>query len=113
MMRSGGPHMPVPGPAAWKTILAGLLLVTGTASFAQVPPPVVSISTPDSTPVVTSWQHAGSDIPADPAWHTGTLANGVRYAVRRNPKPAGAASIRIRVDVGALMESNAQQGWAH
>jgi zinc protease len=37
----------------------------------------------------------------------------VRYAVRRNPKPAGAASIRVRMDVGALMETDAQQGWAH
>ncbi|MEO7689851.1 MAG: insulinase family protein [Sphingomonas sp.] len=102
--------MPVLGPATWKIMLAGLLLVTGAAALGQTAAPVAS---GDSIPAATSWQHAGSDIPADPAWRTGTLANGVRYAVRRNPKPAGAASIRIRLDVGALMESDAQQGWAH
>jgi len=92
-------------------MLAGLLLVTGATALGQTA--TAPVTTTDNMPVVTSWQHAGSDIPADPAWRTDTLTNGVRYAVRRNPKPAGAASIRIRLDVGGFMESDAQQGWAH
>ena len=113
MIHEGGSRAPSRGLASLKAALAGIVLAAGGALLAQGPPPVASIPTQGGAPVVTSWQHAGSDIPADPAWRTGTLANGVRYAVRRNPKPAGAASIRVRMDVGALMESDAQQGWAH
>jgi zinc protease len=61
----------------------------------------------------SSWLHRGSDIAPDPAWRFGTLPNGVRYAIRRNPLPAGQVSIRMRIDVGALHETDAEQGWAH
>ncbi|WP_296077811.1 insulinase family protein [uncultured Agrobacterium sp.] len=60
-----------------------------------------------------AWAHRGSDIPADAAWRTGTLPNGLRYAVRTNAQPTRSISIRIRVDVGALMEDDDQQGWAY
>ncbi|HEX9932574.1 MAG TPA: insulinase family protein, partial [Allosphingosinicella sp.] len=59
------------------------------------------------------WLYRGSDIARDPAWRFGTLPNGLRYAVRRNALPAGQVSIRMRVDVGALHEEEAEQGWAH
>lgn len=68
------------------------------------------------TPVVassTAWEHEGSDIPADPSWVTGTLANGVRYAVRKNAVPAGTIAIRVRMAVGALDERPDEQGWSH
>ena len=61
----------------------------------------------------TSWEHAGSDIPADPAWRTGTLANGVRYAVRRNALPGNTISIRVRIEAGGMNGDDAQAGWAH
>ncbi|MBY8828067.1 M16 family metallopeptidase [Hephaestia mangrovi] len=61
----------------------------------------------------TSWEHEGSDIPADPAWVTGILPNGVRYAVRQNAIPQGTIAIRVRMDVGALDETPDQQGWSH
>lgn len=76
-------------------------------------PPKPTATSRYAAPPSTSWQHVGSDIPADPQWQTGTLANGVRYAVRRNAKPAGNVSIRVRLDVGALMERDEEQGWAH
>jgi zinc protease len=59
------------------------------------------------------WLYRGSDIARDPAWRFGTLPNGLRYAVRRNPLPAGQVSIRIRIDVGALHERDEERGWAH
>src|SRR5688572_27226105 len=59
------------------------------------------------------WLYRGSDIERDPAWRFGTLANGLRYAVRRNPLPAGQVSIRIRIDAGSLHEEDAERGWAH
>src|SRR4051812_46221690 len=61
----------------------------------------------------TNWFYRGSDIQPDPAWTFGTLPNGLCYAVRRNPLPAGQVSIRLRMDVGALMETDEERGWAH
>lgn len=71
------------------------------------------VTTAAATTPVTSWEHKGSDIPADPAWVTGTLANGLNYAVRKNAVPAGTIAIRVRIAVGALMEQPDQQGWSH
>ena len=59
------------------------------------------------------WLYRGSDIARDPAWRFGTLPNGLRYAVRRNPLPAGQVSIRIRIDAGSLHERDEERGWAH
>ena len=60
-----------------------------------------------------AWLYRDSDIAPDPAWRFGTLANGLRYAVRRNAQPAGQVSIRIRIDAGSLHEADAERGWAH
>jgi len=59
------------------------------------------------------WLYRGSDIPHDPEWHFGELANGLKYAVRKNGVPPGQVSIRIRVDAGSLYETDAQRGYAH
>ena len=111
----------------WNWTLAAPLLVAS-AGAAQVAPTQPVDATPASapqgapraataplaTPVgPTSWLHVGSDMPADPAWRTGTLANGVRWAVRRNPLPAGSVSIRVRIDAGGMMGDDGQAGWAH
>ncbi|HEX5181942.1 MAG TPA: insulinase family protein [Allosphingosinicella sp.] len=61
----------------------------------------------------SGWFYRGSDIQPDPAWVFGTLPNGLRYAVRRNAMPAGQVSIRLRMDVGSLMETDQERGWAH
>lgn len=60
-----------------------------------------------------AWLYRGSDIPPDPAWRSGILSNGLRYAVRRNPRPERQVSVRVRIDAGSLHETQAQQGWAH
>ncbi len=65
------------------------------------------------TAVNDTWLNRGGDIPVDQAWHLGVLANGLRYAVRRSSEPAGAISVRVRIGVGGLMESDTQQGWSH
>lgn len=60
-----------------------------------------------------SWLYAGSDIPRDTAWQFGELPNGVRYAVRNNGVPPGQVSIRVRMDVGSLFETDKERGFAH
>ncbi|UIJ45883.1 insulinase family protein [Sphingomonas cannabina] len=59
------------------------------------------------------WLYKGSDIPPDPEWRFGVLPNGLRYAVRRNGVPPGQVAIRIRMDVGSLMEHDDELGYAH
>ena len=59
------------------------------------------------------WLYAGSDIPRDTAWQFGVLPNGVRYAVRNNGVPPGQVSIRVRMDVGSMFETDEERGYAH
>jgi zinc protease len=84
----------------------------GGAAAAQ-PPATAAQAGPAAIPAATSWEHQGSDIPADPAWTTGTLPNGLRYAVRKDSLPVGQIAIRLRIGVGALMETPDQKGWSH
>jgi zinc protease len=64
-------------------------------------------------PKNADWLYAGSDIPRDTAWKFGVLPNGVRYAVRNNGVPPGQVSIRVRMDVGSMFETDKERGFAH
>lgn len=91
-----------------------LALALPIAAVAQtVPDRPAPQTAPTPAPTGTPWLFQGSDIPADPAWRMGVLANGVRYAVRRNGVPPGQVSIRVRVDAGSLMERPEEAGYAH
>ncbi len=59
------------------------------------------------------WLYKNSDVPPDREWVFGELANGLRYAVRKNGVPPGQVSIRIRVDAGSLYETEQERGFAH
>src|SRR3546814_19913579 len=61
-------------------------------------------ATPATRP--TPWLYKGSDVPVDTAWLFGDLDNGLRYAIRHHCVPPGQVSIRVRVDVGSLMEQD-------
>lgn len=86
---------------------------------AQVQGPEIASQAPSVAPnqiapaAKRPWLYEQSDVPIDPAWRFGTLDNGLRYAVRRNDVPAGQISIRVRVDVGSLMEQPDEAGFAH
>ncbi len=62
---------------------------------------------------IVPWLYENSDIPVDKTWTFGELDNGMRYAVKHNGVPPGQVSIRLRIDVGSLMESEEEQGFAH
>jgi len=49
----------------------------------------------------------------DPTMRTGTLANGMRYYIRKNAKPEHRAEMRLALHVGSIMENDSQQGLAH
>src|SRR3546814_4584898 len=66
-----------------------------------------------SSDLPTPWLYKVSDVPVDTAWLFGELDNGLRYAIRHNGVPPGQVSIRVRVDVGSLMEQDSELGFAH
>lgn len=103
--------LPAPAPARFaRSLLSACAAVTLLAAppmaFAQGSAPTAQVQ-PDS------WLYEGSDIPRDTAWQFGTLPNGVRYAVRNNGVPPGQVSIRVRVDVGSMFETEQERGFAH
>ncbi|MGV7119945.1 M16 family metallopeptidase [Sphingopyxis sp. 550A] len=92
--------------------------LSASAVAAMLFAPIAAAQTaPSASPVLagqaSDWLYAGSDIPRDTAWQFGVLPNGVRYAVRNNGVPPGQVSIRVRMDVGSMFESDAERGFAH
>src|SRR4028119_1256468 len=83
-------------------LLAGCATVDGRAQ-------TVSAATAASP----AWAHQQSDLKPDENVRFGVLPNGMRYALMRNATPPGAASMRLRFDVGSLYEQDDQQGLAH
>ncbi|MES3020754.1 MAG: insulinase family protein [Pseudomonadota bacterium] len=52
-------------------------------------------------------------IPVGPQVRVGTLANGLRYYIQKNAKPAGKLELRLVLKVGSILEDEDQQGLAH
>jgi zinc protease len=95
------------------SLIASLLLgLSPTVSGQSVPAPVAA---PAGSNIASRdpWLYKGSDIVPDAAWRFGTLTNGLRYAVRKNGVPPGQVSVRVRIDAGSLMETDAELGYAH
>ena len=64
-------------------------------------------------PQVVAAAEADAPLPADPAIHIGTLANGVTYWVRPHATPPGKITLWMRVHTGSLNEADGQEGLAH
>ncbi len=71
---------------------------------------VAAAPSPRERPV---WAFEASDIPVDPAYTFGRLANGMRYAIRQNATPKGTALVRMQVAAGSLDEADGERGFAH
>ncbi|WP_116089939.1 M16 family metallopeptidase [Sphingomonas crusticola] len=89
--------------------------LSAVAMSALIVPAVAQAPTAPTAPSAAAlpWLFVGSDIPVNTAWRFGTLASGLRYAVRQNKYPAGTLAIRVRIDAGALMEREDEKGYAH
>jgi zinc protease len=59
------------------------------------------------------WAFATSDIPLDPGYRFGKLANGMRYVIRKNGRPKGTAIVRMEIAAGSLDETKDERGYAH
>lgn len=62
---------------------------------------------------VPAWGLTSSDLPADNSVRFGILPNGMRYALKHNETPKGAAVIRFAFDVGMREADPRQAGAAH
>ncbi len=82
-------------------------------AVAKVGRPVVRAKAVLPAVAPVPWLYRGSDIPVDREWTFGELANGVKYAVRRNGVPPRQVSIRVAIDAGSLMEGPTEKGFAH
>jgi zinc protease len=92
-----------------------LLVAPSLAQAQQAAPPAPATPAPPASlkPAADSWLYKGSDIPRDAGWQFGELPNGLRYAVRNNGVPPGQVSIRVRMDVGSMFETDKERGFAH
>ena len=64
-------------------------------------------------PPKSDWAFEASDVPVDPGYRFGRLANGLRYVIRQNATPKGTALVRMQIDAGSLDESEPERGFAH
>jgi len=89
-------------------LFASVLAVAGTMAFAQAP------QTGRETSAASVASYALSQpMPVDPEVALGTLANGLRYYVRPNPRPPNRAELRLVVRAGSVLEDDDQLGVAH
>lgn len=87
-----------------------LLLLT-LAALSACAPQRPATSTPRAPD--RSWAFETSDVPAEPGYRFGRLANGLRYVIRNNATPKGTALVRLKIAAGSLDESDTEQGFAH
>ncbi|MDE2404197.1 MAG: insulinase family protein [Sphingomonadales bacterium] len=105
------------GISGWRAAARGALatlLALAAIVAAPLParPPAAARAAP-AAPADAGWTLPASDIAADPAFRFGRLGNGLRYAIRRNPHPAGTVLVRMEVAAGSLDEGEHERGFAH
>jgi zinc protease len=91
--------------------VAGLLLAAPASGFSQQ-----EVRQPAHKPAaltVVPLPPPGERVPVDPRITIGRLENGLRYYVRRNPRPANRAELRLVINAGSVLEESDQLGLAH
>ena len=88
-----------------------ILLVVGVALF-HCAGPKSTVRESDTTRPIESWS-LDESLPLDPQISTGRLENGMVYFIRKNNKPENRAELRLVINVGSILESEAEQGLAH
>lgn len=103
--------LPIPDtPGMFRVVfLLSALLLSACAQQTPRPAPAPKLD----RDVVRAWNLEQGDVVRDPSVRYGLLDNGMRYAIQRNRTPQGAASIRLRIDMGSTAEADDQRGYAH
>ena len=61
----------------------------------------------------TTAQDLRAPLPVDSSVRTGTLGNGLKFFIRRNPRPEDRVLLRLAVQAGSVDEAEDQRGLAH
>jgi zinc protease len=93
-----------------RRLISFLLAVLAVSACAPQAERLASASSSREKPV---WAFEASDIPVDPAYRFGRLANGMRYVIRQNATPRGTAAVRMEIAAGSLDETDSERGFAH
>jgi len=106
---------PRPGPTDQRSVPQGMPVPVTVATAPAAPAERDPLAPLPRIPGVdqSAWLYKGSDLPQDKAWKFGRLANGLRFAVRRNGVPPGQVAVRVRIDAGSLNERDSERGFAH
>jgi zinc protease len=62
---------------------------------------------------ITTAQDLKAPLPVDASVRTGTLPNGLKFFIRRNPRPEDRVMLRLAVQAGSVDEGDDQRGLAH
>ena len=92
---------------------ASRLVLAALAAVVFLERPRAQVAAPVAPPPPASSVALTETLPLDPAIRSGRLANGLRYFVRQNARPANRVSLRLAVDVGSVQEADDQRGLAH
>jgi len=80
-------------------------------------PPAIQQPFAPNSPTSTTTSSVGLDIngkiPVDPSIRIGTLANGMKYYIKKNNKPENRVELRLAVNTGSITEDPDQLGVAH
>lgn len=93
-------------------LLLALSPLAFTTALAAQEAPAAETAGQRETPAPV-WPFGDSDVPVDTDYTFGQLDNGMRYIIRRNATPAGTALVRMRIDSGALEETDTERGLSH
>jgi zinc protease len=88
-------------------VTLAVVTVSGRGAAQVAPPPAPATAAPAATAALAA------ALPLEPTIRGGRLANGLRYFVRQNARPANRVSLRLAVDVGSVQEEDDQRGLAH
>jgi zinc protease len=92
------------------SLIAALVAGSGIAAAQTTAPPLPGRETTAESVA----KYALTDqMPVDPEATVGTLPNGLRYYVRRNPQPPKRTVLRLVVKAGSVLEDDDQKGLAH
>ncbi len=95
-----------------RTLLAAFVLLAA-ASIAAAQTAVQTPARKQAPLAVAPLPSATERVPVDPRIIIGRLENGLRYYIRRNPRPAKRAELRLVVNAGSVLEDDDQLGLAH
>src|SRR4051812_18853744 len=99
--------------AAARLLFCLVLVGTLRSSSAQVATGPGANDSHATTAASVAGYALSADMPIDPEVLVGGLANGLRFYIRPNPRPAGEAEIRLVVRAGSVLEDEDQRGLAH